>query len=104
MGRGLAALTTLNVSDWMFFLLKSMRAVFKALSTGTTFEGITAKNLGTAMFACPPLEEQTLIAQVLSDQEALIAQYKKLCDAEKKRFDWLSDALLSGTYRVKVEA
>ena len=52
----------------------------------------------------PSRLEQALIAQVLSDQEALIAQYKKLRDAEKKRFDWLSDALLSGTYRVKVEA
>lgn len=53
---------------------------------------------------CPLLEEQIAIANVLSDQEALIAQYKTLRDAEKKRFDWLSDALLSGTYRVKVES
>ena len=65
---------------------------------------ITLKDLQQFDIRVPPLEEQTLIAQVLSDQEALIAQYKKLRDAEKKRFDWLSDALLSGTYRVKVEA
>ncbi len=52
----------------------------------------------------PSRLEQALIANVLSDQEALIAEYKKLRDAEKKRFDWLSDALLSGTYRVKMEA
>ncbi len=70
----------------------------------STIGNVSTKDVEELSFSHPPLEEQTLIANVLSDQEALIAQYKKLRDAEKKRFDWLSDALLSGTYRVKVEA
>ncbi len=69
----------------------------------STIGNVSTKDVEELSFSHPPLEEQTLIANVLSDQEALIAQYKKLRDAEKKRFDWLSDALLSGTYRVKVE-
>lgn len=47
------------------------------------------------------INEQTLIANMLSQQESLISHYKTLRDAEQKRFNWLSDALLSGTYRVK---
>ena len=45
--------------------------------------------------------EQTAIANVLTQQEKLIEQYRTLRDLEQKRFTWLSDALLSGTYRVK---
>ena len=99
-GRGLAALTTEHVSEWMYFRLKSMSSVFKKLSTGTTFEGITAKNLGAVTFGCPPLNEQTAIANILSDQEALIAQYDNLIALHEKRFAYLSDELLSGRVRL----
>ncbi len=102
-GRGLAALTTEHVSEWMYFRLKSMSSVFKKLSTGTTFEGITAQNLGAVTFGCPPLNEQTAIANILSDQEALIAQYDNLIALHEKRFAYLSDELLSGRLRLSRE-
>ena len=88
------------IAQW----LKAHKWVLDKNSAGSTFKELSSKNLKKIQFAYPPIEEQTLIANVLSDQDALIAEYKKLRDAEKKRFDWLSDALLSGTYRVKMEA
>lgn len=50
----------------------------------------------------PPLLEQTHIANILSEQEDIIVNYKNIRDAEQKRFEWLSNALLSGEYRVKI--
>ncbi len=85
------------------FLLHQQDEIYRAKKGGAQ-PHVSPKDLNVLHFMEPPIEEQTLIANVLSDQKALIAQYKKLRDAEKKRFDWLSDALLSGTYRVKVEA
>jgi type I restriction enzyme S subunit len=87
------------VAQW----LRLNKWVLDKNSAGSTFKELSSSNLKKIHIWYPPLPEQILIANVLSDQEALIAQYKKLRDAEKKRFDWLSDALLSGTYRVKVE-
>ena len=86
----------------LWFIYKT--SDFKRFAPTSVVSIINKSLFNTFEVIMPPLEEQTLIANVLSDQEALIAEYKKLRDAEKKRFDWLSDALLSGTYRVKVEA
>lgn len=88
------------VAQW----LRLNKWVLDKNSAGSTFKELSSSNLKKIHIWYPPLPEQTAIANVLSDQEALIAQYRKLREAEKKRFDWLSDALLSGTYRVKVEA
>lgn len=81
------------------------RNIDKFQRSGLTMPHITLAEIRKRkLVVCFDETQQKLIGKVLSDQEALIAQYKKLRDAEKKRFDWLSDALLSGTYRVKVEA
>lgn len=91
-------------SLYLLYLMRNFIESMTAKKLGNVIPNFNLEMLKTVEILLPPIEEQTLIAQVLSDQEALIAQYKKLRDAEKKRFDWLSDALLSGTYRVKVEA
>ncbi len=81
------------------------RNIDKFQRSGLTMPHITLAEIRKRkLVVCFDETQQKLIGKVLSDQEALIAEYKKLRDAEKKRFDWLSDALLSGTYRVKVEA
>lgn len=80
-----------------------MQSIDKFQRSGLTMPHITLAEIRKRKLVVCEEEQQKLIGHVLSDQETLIAEYKKLRDAEKKRFDWLSDALLSGTYRVRIE-
>lgn len=94
---------TQDTIDIEFLYQQAKQIPWIRYNTGSTMPSLNQSQVNDLEVLVPPLEEQRLIANVLSDQEALIAQYKTLRNAEKKRFDWLSDALLSGTYRVKVE-
>ncbi len=53
------------------------------ISTGTTRQRIGLPELKTLLVICPPLHEQTAIANALSDMDALIAQTEKLIEKKK---------------------
>jgi type I restriction enzyme, S subunit len=53
------------------------------ISTGTTRQRIGLPELKTLLVICPPLHEQTAIANVLSDMDALISQTEKLIEKKK---------------------
>lgn len=90
--------------------------LFKSNFGGTKFAFFSLKNLGLttqgyqrhySILKERPIKypidtfEQAAIASVLSAQEELISDYKKLLEKERERMSWLSDALLSGKYRLK---
>ena len=53
------------------------------ISTGTTRQRIGLPELKTLLVVCPPLPEQTAIANALSDMDSLISQTEKLIEKKK---------------------
>ncbi len=78
-----------------FFLLSRQMELYSAQKGGAQ-PHVNPKDVQRLDFIKPPLPEQTAIANILSDQEALIAQYDNLIALHEKRFAYLSDELLSG--------
>ena len=93
-----------SVCDYAYFWIRKNKALLNAHASGTTFMEISRSNLSAIEMALPPPAEQTLISQVLSTQEAQVADLERLADVEQTRLEWLSDELLSGRIRVRTQA
>lgn len=87
-------------SPFLSRVIRSDRAQIMGLVSGSTVYHIYAKDMAGFLLKLPTLEEQLLIAQALSTQEAQVADLRKLASHERKRLEWLSDELLSGRLRV----
>lgn len=74
------------------------------MSEGTRMPRTDWHTIGNIDIMCPPSNEQSLIAAVLTAQEKQAAEIERLADLEQKRLEWLSDELLSGRLRIKVPA
>lgn len=67
---------------------------------GGTQKAINNENLKTMSILKPSIKEQYLISNVLNKMTIEKTKVEKLLEKEQKRFDWMSDALLSGEYQV----
>lgn len=71
------------------------------LVTGSTVYHIYAKDMEKFLLKKPPLKQQSLIAHLLTQQEDLLSSIETTIALEKKRFQYLSDELLSGRLRLR---
>ena len=85
------------------FVFHSLNSKNKQLfgGAGSGVPMLTVRDVAQTEICLPPLPEQALIAQVLTAQETQVLEIERLADLEQKRFEWLSDELLSGRIRVK---
>lgn len=92
-----------------FFFFHSYSSLYQSARIHTLFQQTTGiQNLNLNLLkatetAVPPLQEQTLIAQVLGAQETQVQELRNLAAVERQRLAWLSDELLSGRLRVELE-
>ena len=107
-GRGVAAIVaqTPMVPRFTVWLLHAMGPVLRTHATGSTFEAVTATDIGNLPFALPNASEQTRIANFLDEQtariDALIAEKERLIERlEEYRQAWLSWLLESPRGSIK---
>lgn len=88
-GRGLAALRPLDKIDhrFLFYLLKWQGGrLLKAQSMGSTFEGITKKDIENFVIPVPSLDIQTKLVDVLDRYQQIILGAQKVVDNYKPVF------------------
>lgn len=90
-----------NITDYFYYFFLNNISVLKSISTGTTFQEISKKNLSSLNINYPDLKQQKNIAYVLSKQEKQIETIKRLIKNVEKRNQYYAGKLLSGELRVK---
>jgi type I restriction enzyme S subunit len=102
-GRGLCSIKNkLNVDpQFLWWVLPAYKKQFDAVSTGSTFEAVSAEQVGNLAFGLPSFEEQQKIANFLDHETAkidtLIAKQEKLIELLKeKRQAVISHAVTKG--------
>lgn len=101
-GRGVAAIRAKVGVDRPFITYQVSSAVqdILALTTGSTFPNIDGKSIRAIQISLPPLSEQTAIATVLSDTDALIENLEKLIAKKKAIKQGTMQQLLTGKKRL----
>ncbi len=90
-----------NSPQYLYFFMKNHKNELVNNSSGTTFNAINKNNILDFFFIKPTFSEQKFIANLLTDQQNLIASYDTLIAQHQKRLDYLSDELLSGRIRLQ---
>jgi type I restriction enzyme S subunit len=85
---------------YYFFASQAGRAVMSAIVSGTNIKGIRASELKELKVPIPTKAEQTAIATVLSDTDALIARLEKLLAKKKAIKQGTMQQLLTGKKRL----
>jgi type I restriction enzyme S subunit len=70
-------------NEFLYYLILSKKGDLLRLASGSTFLEISPSKVKSIIVPCPPLPEQTAIANALSDMDALIAQTEKLIEKKK---------------------
>lgn len=84
--------------DYLYHWLRSKKAAFAAVATGTTVKGIRKDLLLSFLLPLPPLDEQRRIAGVLRSVDEAIAANAALLDGVKAAKQGTMDAVLSGGF------
>ncbi|HHG3202123.1 TPA: restriction endonuclease subunit S [Vibrio parahaemolyticus] len=73
-GRGLCSIRGTNAisQSFLWWVLPSYKYQFDAIATGSTFEAVSAEEVGNLNLALPPILEQTQIANFLEHETAKI--------------------------------
>ncbi|OOE34408.1 type I restriction endonuclease subunit S [Salinivibrio kushneri] len=73
-GRGLCSIRGTNAisQSFLWWVLPSYKYQFDAIATGSTFEAVSAEEVGNLNLALPPILEQTQIANFLDHETAKI--------------------------------
>ncbi|WP_194866727.1 restriction endonuclease subunit S [Pseudoalteromonas sp. PPB1] len=102
-GRGLCSLNNTNKVDtsFLWWLLPTYKFQFDAIATGSTFEAVSAEQVGNLAFALPCIQQQLQIASFLDHETAkidtLIEKQKQLIKLLKeKRQAVISHAVTKG--------
>lgn len=92
----LMALTPANGldPDYLYHWLRSKKAAFAAVATGTTVKGIRKDLLLSFPIALPPLGEQRRIAEVLRSVDEAIAAARDVVDQAKSNLEAATSALM----------
>nr|WP_315457613.1 restriction endonuclease subunit S [uncultured Sphingorhabdus sp.] len=84
--------------DYLYHWLRSKKAAFAAVATGTTVKGIRKDLLLSFPLALPPIDEQRRIAEVLRSVDDAIAANDALLTGVKAAKQGTMDAILSGGF------
>ncbi len=102
-GRGLCAIKPGSVLDvqFCFYLLTRTRARLDAVATGSTYDAVTASEVGALPALLPPLPEQCAIAAFLDREtakiDALVAKKERLIELLlEKRSALITCAIIKG--------
>lgn len=79
--------------DYLYHWLRSKKAAFAAVATGTTVKGIRKDLLLSFLLPLPPLDEQRRIAEVLRSVDDAVATQSALCSHLRQVADDLADEL-----------
>ena len=103
LGQRMIALSSNGNNECFKYLLMSnyFKDIFEKISNGSTAQGITTKVLKDIDIFYPPIQTQSSIASILSEQESIIQDIESLISKYESLFEYLSDELLSGKLRVK---
>ena len=102
-GRGIAAIRAKEASDTNYLNSQVHSGIERllALTTGSTFPNIDGKSLRSIPIPIPPtLAEQTAIAEVLSDTDALIQRLDQLIAKKRNIKQGAMQELLTGKKRL----
>ncbi len=88
-------------NQYMYYWLTKNKYILEKKSNGTTFKELSHGSLKSIEFVFPELNNQKLIAKILSKQESIISNIELLIEKNKTVFSHLSNELLSGKIRVK---
>lgn len=70
------------------------------VAKGSTIKNLSKKEVDDLICFYPKLNEQKIISQILDLTFKELDKAKVILEKEQKRFDWMSDALLSGEYQI----
>lgn len=87
--------------EFLFQLVGMVREQLKSKGSGSIFTNLSIDILSSFECLIPPMEQQSVIADILSHQEAIIQDIESLISKYESRFQYLSEELLSGRLRVK---
>ncbi len=100
-GRGIAAIRAASDTNYLNSQVHSGIERLLALTTGSTFPNIDGKSLRSIPIPIPPtLAEQTAIAEVLSDTDALIQRLDQLIAKKRNIKQGAMQELLTGKKRL----
>ncbi len=87
--------------EFLFQLVGLVREKLKSQGSGSIFTNLSIDILSNFECVIPPIQTQSSIASILSEQESIIQDIESLISKYESRFQYLSDELLSGRLRVK---
>nr|WP_320660776.1 restriction endonuclease subunit S [Aeromonas veronii] len=85
---------------WLYHILSSKKEVFESMATSNAQLNINLEKLNPYVLGVPALEEQTAIANVLSDTDALIAGLEQLIAKKQAIKTATMQQLLTGRTRL----
>jgi type I restriction enzyme M protein len=85
LGRGVAAIRSVESQLWINFVVNSLRDRIYSLGVGSTFPNITAKDLTTLSIPLPPLATQQAIVAEIEAEQALVAANRELIERFEKK-------------------
>ncbi|HIC8839416.1 restriction endonuclease subunit S [Aeromonas sp. FDAARGOS 1405] len=85
---------------WLYHILSSKKEVFESIATSNAQLNINLEKLNPYVLGVPELEEQTAIANVLSDTDALIAGLEQLIAKKQAIKTATMQQLLTGRTRL----
>lgn len=99
-GRGLAALRAGHKvqTDWVLFYLRSIEQDLGQSGSGSTFNAITKKELGTILIPLPPLPEQRRIVARIEELMSRMREAKRLRQEAKEDAERLWQSVLADTF------
>ncbi len=97
-GRGVCAISYKN--NFLYHFLIYMEPEWAKHSTGSTFDSVNSETIKNLKIPYPPLQEQTHIAQILSDMDAEIETLEKKLAKYKQLKQGLMQVLLTGKIRL----
>ena len=84
-GRGVAAIRSIDSQQWINFVINSLRDRIYKLGVGSTFPNITSKDLSTLLIPFPPLETQKAIVAEIEAEQALVNANRELIERFEKK-------------------
>ncbi|WP_421320515.1 restriction endonuclease subunit S [Aeromonas veronii] len=85
---------------WLYHILSSKKEIFESIATSNAQLNINLEKLNPYVLGVPALEEQTAIANVLSDTDALIAGLEQLIAKKQAIKTATMQQLLTGRTRL----
>ena len=94
-GRGVCALSPTENNEFLYQVLLSLENSWSRISQGSTFDAITSSQLKKVLLLVPGIEEQKIIAKILSTWDRSIERVQQLIEAKQRQKAQLTSQLLS---------